>query len=152
MDISVKLLQVMASCLTAAPSHILHQCGFIMDGILWHSWHHLRAQSYRADSRYGPSLLCNDISHWLGASLELTLVIVNTQAIDEWILFHNYTIWIKIINTSLMGQWVRDISQNPQAVREKHPKGFHPHALPMPSTTGEWLWSELLGRCKLNLC
>ena len=40
---------------------------------------------YRADSRFAPSqwesaLLCNDVSHWLGASIELPLKYIRSQA------------------------------------------------------------------------
>ena len=46
----------------------------------WKEWSKaILAMVYRADSRFAPSqwempLLCNDASHWLGASLESTLV------------------------------------------------------------------------------
>ena len=64
----------------------------------WSLWHHrneldrngLMSCVNRADSRFVPSrwetgLLCNDISHWLGASLESTLL----EALDRrwWFLW-----------------------------------------------------------------
>ena len=55
------LVQVMARC-SQATNHHLNQC----------------CPSSSADSRFAPrqwetALLCNDVSHWLGASLESTL-------------------------------------------------------------------------------
>ena len=43
----------------------------------------------RADSRFAPSqwktaLLCNDVSNWLGASLESALVMLNNMEVIEW--------------------------------------------------------------------
>ena len=48
----------------------------------------------RVDSRFAPSqwetaLLCNDVSHWLGANLESALM----EWCDEWIFFSGILIW-----------------------------------------------------------
>ena len=39
------------------------------------TWHAYRADSKLAPSQWETALLCNDVSHWLGANLELALCI-----------------------------------------------------------------------------
>ena len=74
--------------------------------------------SYRAGSRFVPSqwetaLLCKDVSHWLGASLELLLFVwILYQGIDAKVPYHEYSGFIVLIfmsNLSYVGpEWSRD--------------------------------------------
>ena len=65
-------------------------------------------QCYRADSRFAPSLWktashCNDVSHWLGGSLESTLMLYNfliyciLYVVNEYIYVYYIYIYIYIV-------------------------------------------------------
>ena len=43
-----------------------------------HSWTYVRADSRFAPSQWETALLCNDVSHWLGANLESALYVCQT--------------------------------------------------------------------------
>ena len=60
----------------------------------WISDRYIRTDSRFAPSQWGTALLCNDASHWLGASLELVL----------YIFMHLYCICINI--NRCMVRWV----------------------------------------------
>ena len=52
----------------------------------------------RADSRFAPSqwettLLCNDVSHWLGASLESTLILMSINLLQDCFLMPQL-VWV----------------------------------------------------------
>ena len=55
--------------------------------MLWHIWSFnggiIRADSRFAHSQWEMALLCNDISHWLGASLESTLILHSTKHLQH---------------------------------------------------------------------
>ena len=71
---------------------------------------HSAGSVYRADSRFAPSqwetaLLCNDISHWLGASLE--------TALNTWIIhFPPSGVWARYYSSRLT--WICWTNRVPQ--------------------------------------
>ena len=68
-------------------------------------------QSHRADSRFSPSqwetaLLCNDVSHWLGANLESAMILHNACSIAMTKSGHGHghdivTVACKVLGTHL---------------------------------------------------
>ena len=115
------LVQVMAWC-RQATSHYLSQCWprsvspygitraqwvkmlCIMIWFLFHSIGSVICYQYRADSRFAPgqwetALLCNGVSHWLGANLESSLQYTRSVA-QELIRMTKSTMWIKSDNSS----------------------------------------------------
>ena len=71
----------------------------MVNSVRWADWGHLYQQRLpRAHSRFGPSqwettLHCNDVSHWLGASLESPVTSSNTE-FKAWISNHlNMKLW-----------------------------------------------------------
>ena len=53
-------------------------------------WHYTRADSRFAPSQWETALLCNDVSHWLGASLESALLHEPMWIYREWDLMEIY--------------------------------------------------------------
>ena len=69
--------------------HVHHQSSFNMGWTSCYAACNEYKTITRADSRFAPSqwetaLLCNDISHWLGANLESALVTILSEALTKW--------------------------------------------------------------------